>query len=139
MEPEEINFEVIKEVWNEYNLEDNSILKVKIVLIRVLKEITDQKGNPRFGFLTSNVIGVIPSKDILGSTELSPIEDMKFDKIKDIEWNEYKIDKDKLLMIQPIISEVNRTNKRDPRRDPIYVANVQSSIKIKKLPRELKN
>lgn len=54
---EEVDFETIKEEWNEYHLSDGTVLKVKLALIKVLR--TDQYnefGEPVYAFQSTNIV-----------------------------------------------------------------------------------
>lgn len=42
----ELGFEIVKEDWNEYLLDDGTKLRVKNVLIRALR-LVDEEGNPQ--------------------------------------------------------------------------------------------
>jgi len=52
----DVRYEQVKEDWNEYKLEDGTILKIKTVLSRVVRtEEYDQNGEPIYFFNTSTV------------------------------------------------------------------------------------
>jgi len=56
---EEVDFDTIKEEWNEYKLKDGTTLKIKIVLIKVVRGDTyDQFGDPVYMVNTQNIVKV---------------------------------------------------------------------------------
>lgn len=131
MEKCDIDFKIITENFSLYKLDDGSLLKAKIVLVRLIREKEDPDGNPLFGFIATNVLGVIPPKepdmDILKKQD----EDVGF-KIEREEWNEYKVDDTIKVMIKPVLVQVMRTGNLDPRGDPIYNVNIQPIMRINK-------
>jgi len=55
-----VNFEALKEPWSEYLLDDGKILRVKLVLLKVIRnpgELTPE-GNPVYGVMTNTVVAV---------------------------------------------------------------------------------
>jgi len=61
-EGEELDYKVIKEDWNVYELEDGSIIKVKLVASNVVKlrDKFDSDGNPLYLLKSTNVMTVEP-------------------------------------------------------------------------------
>lgn len=61
VEGQEVNFETLKEGWNEYKLEDGTILKVKLVLAGVVRveEYDPMTGSPHYFIKSTNVISTI--------------------------------------------------------------------------------
>lgn len=129
--PKEISFDEVSEKWNYYKLDDGSILKLKIVLIKVIDEGNDDKENPVYGLQSAPVIGVSPSKDLFKNESITPIEDIEF-KITNEEWNEYKLENGSTLMLKPSVAQINRTGKLDQRGVPSYNIQTQPLIKMKK-------
>lgn len=131
MVKEELNFDVIKENWSYYYLKDGSVLKVKIIVVRLFTEGTDPKGNPVLGFIATNVMGVIPSKDLINNKSIPADDDVEFE-IQKEEWNEYKLDDGTKIAMKPAIAQVMRKSTLDPKGEPIYNANIQPIIKLNK-------
>jgi hypothetical protein len=53
---DELDFEVVREPWSEYRLEDGTIYEIKIVLTNIrLKEGKDPDGNPHYEFIAQPV------------------------------------------------------------------------------------
>jgi hypothetical protein len=68
---EEIDFDVIGEDWNTYQLKDGTILKVKLVLAGVvrLNNKYDPLGNPVYMIKSTNVVRVM---DVPGELKRKP-------------------------------------------------------------------
>ena len=60
-EGEPVDFDVVKEEWNEYRLTDGSTLKIKLVLTGVLRlgNQYDPVGNPVYVISSQNAVRVI--------------------------------------------------------------------------------
>ena len=60
-EGEPVDFEVVREDWNEYRLTDGSTLKVKLVLTGVMRlnNQYDPVGNPVYVISSQNAVRVI--------------------------------------------------------------------------------
>ena len=60
-EGEPVDFEVVKEDWNEYRLTDGSTLKIKLVLTGVMRLNSqyDPVGNPVYVISSQNAVRVI--------------------------------------------------------------------------------
>jgi len=133
-----IDFKVIKEDWNLYKLNDGTLLKTKYVLIKVRREGPDELGSPSYGLNSSNVIGIISPKKLLGppSPAVSPKElpsfivedDVEFKAIKE-DWNQYALDDGTILSIKLVLVKVARTSKFDSGGDPLYLVNTQPIVK----------
>lgn len=54
-------FNVIKEEWNRYKLEDGSIMEVKLILLKVLEHEgeKDEVGYPVYTIQSHNVINIL--------------------------------------------------------------------------------
>ena len=60
-EGEAVDFDVVKEDWNEYRLADGTVLKVKLILTGVLrlKNQYDPIGNPVYAISSLNAVRVL--------------------------------------------------------------------------------
>jgi len=139
--PVDEDFDVENEYWNLYQLEDGTILKHKMVLVRVVKEEVDETGRPVYGLAIQGIVGTIPPKELRGEPstrryspkELSDSiikEDMKF-KPKEEHWNRYKLRNGTTIEIKPILTMVSKTDKFDERGEPIYLIQSQAVAKGK--------
>jgi len=124
----DFDFDVLTEDWNLYKLEDDTILKVKLVLLRVIQEGVDKFGNPKGGTLITMIVSPVPPSELRKLKKVDSIIDMKYETIKE-GWNEYEVSDGFTLKLKPIISQIDRTEKFDPRGEPLYGVNVQATIK----------
>lgn len=128
MESSDVDFKTSKEDWNKYELEDGTILKLKIVLMRIVQEI-DPSGNKEYNFGWSNVISVTSPKELVGKIQI-PIEDMKFEKIQEVP-NEYVLASGEKLSLVPHITMISRANTLDQRGEPVYNIQIVPALKLK--------
>ena len=133
---ENLKFETIQEVFNDYKLDDCSILRVKYVLIKVRPGPPDAAGQPGYSLNSSNVIGVISNRELVGPpSPPSGIparieqEDIRFKPIGEEKWNEYRLEDGTTVHVKIAIIKVSRTDRRDQGGCPIYTVNSQALIK----------
>ena len=137
--PEDIEFSIEREGWNEYKLSDGCLLKMKFVLIKVLQTF-DAQGNPSFGFNSQNLLAVYAPKKVKGKPQKqkysakelaeSVIDDVDFKTIKE-GWNIYHLKDGTKLEIKLILTRAGKTDKFDPTGAPIYLTNSQTVPKFK--------
>ena len=61
---EEVDFEPLKESWNEYRCEDGSYVKLKVVVSRIIRlEKKNPQGEPIYQILSTNVVAATPPPD----------------------------------------------------------------------------
>ena len=127
------DFKTIKEVWNEYKLEDGTIVKLRFILIKLINQPNG------FGIGSTIIIGIFPSPDLIGLPSqaiYSPQEleksiekkDLQFELVKE-DWNVYELKDKSKLSIKPILVSISRTNKHDQHGEPIYAIQPQQIIK----------
>ena len=123
------DFIVTREDWCRYDLSDNVILKVKVVLTRVFKQqgqlysdfqpiyviLTNERGTP-----DSNIKSVEELQSLTG-------KDIRFTAVSQ-DWNEYVVDDGTTIRIQPIVTKVVKTSKFDRNGFPIYLCNIQGNM-----------
>lgn len=62
VEAEELDFEPLKETWNEYRCSDGSYVRLKIVVSKIVKlDKRNPQGEPIYQVASSNVLAVTPS------------------------------------------------------------------------------
>jgi hypothetical protein len=124
-----LDFMVTREDWSRYDLSDNAILKVKVVLTRVYKQQGQLYSDfqPIYTILT-NERG-IPGSNISSLQELrsSIVRDIHFTTITQ-DWNEYVVDDGTTIRIQPIVTKVVKTSKFDPKGFPVYLCDIQGNM-----------
>lgn len=134
-----IDFEVVKEPWNKYQIQDNSILKTRTILKKV-ERLTD--GDKISFNIDAQTITVIyadsPLKGIANPEPVSKQElektidkpDMRYDTLEQ-DFNEYDLDDGTKMKIFTHVSSITRTTSRDKSGDPIYMVQSSSSLEIK--------
>lgn len=133
MDPKEIEFKDVKEIWNRYSLSDGASLKLKIILVKVIQEELDSQGNQSLGFQVTNVVGVTLTDEMIGNKSLGKDENIDAKVITD-DWNEYILENGITIMLKPFISQVIRTGDLDPKGIPIYLVQSQPMLKHKIKP-----
>ena len=127
------DFKTIKEVWNEYKLEDGTIVKLRFILIKLINQPNG------FGIGSTIIVGIFPSPDLIGLPSqaiYSPQEleksiekkDLQFEPVKE-DWNVYELKDRSKLSIKPILVSISRTNLHDQHGEPIYAIQPQQIIK----------
>jgi len=145
-----VNFEVVREGWNVYKLEDGSLLKTKLVFIDVMAEKdfrekierakTEKGVKSGIWFSSSNVVGVEaplglrgePSTRTFSQDELRASvvkNDIDFEVIKET-WNVYRLDKGIEVKARSSPINIARTSKFDSKGLPIYLVDSTVSIKV---------
>ncbi len=148
---EQVDFDVEREQWNKYRLDDKTILKTKFVLINVffekgfkakaqkVKGMKD-KFPVGFRFQSSNVIGVQVQSNVIGTPdnrlytyqELQAFvtkEDMDFQTINET-WNIYRLPENVVMKVKISPVDVKKTSKFDTLGIPIYLVESSADIKI---------
>ncbi len=136
-------FDVVKEYWNKYRIEDGTILRFKtvLVIVRTPKGVLFTQGAPA-QMLTHDVAGVIPAPELYGTPDthiyhLDELErsvakpDLKFDTISE-DWNEYYFSGTDLTMsLKPAIISIDLTSKFNNGGEPIYFVRAQPLVKVR--------
>jgi hypothetical protein len=139
--PRDVEFEVIKEDWNEYKLSDGAILKTKLTLGKIVippgYTLETTKG---FNFQTQNMIVAYVPQNMKGTPigrRLSPqeieesiVEDLDFEQTKEAV-NEYKLPNNIKIKLRLMLTRVAKTDKFAPDGTPIYATSTQIVPQIK--------
>lgn len=141
-----IDFEILKEPWNKYEISDNSVLKTRFVLKKVLvKNLSENKKSFGFDGEHMNVIFCAPEwKGTPDAKIYSPAElresidkeDMRYNTLSE-EWNEYLLDDGTRIRLKTTVTGVVRTNKFDKIGDRVYLVDTNAIMNIKQ-PKPLK-
>lgn len=141
MKQSEIDFEILREPWNKYSVEDGSYVKARFVITKFRKmEPTTADEKLSYGFEGQNIAVAynVPQelKGIASTQKYSPQElsdssrDMRYSIISE-EWNEYVLEDGTTVRIKSSVVEITRSNKYDRNGDPIYVANTNQILALK--------
>jgi hypothetical protein len=138
-----VDFDVIKENWNEYELEDGSIIRTKNVLLSIVDvgpagEKDKVVVGLRQGYFTLKFLAVIHSPENLRGPkdkvwEASELENyivtknLKFRQTKDGGNSEYTFKKTKVI-VQTYIKQVDKTSKFGEDGMPAYIIRTEANI-----------
>lgn len=131
-----IDFEVIKEQWNKYNLQDGSKLKTRVILNSVIVSEVDNKKQYQFDIYQGTVLLCNeslqgePTTQKYTSKELSQnieVPNGRYDTIT-YEMNEYLLDDSTRLQIHNNVSGISRTTLYKENGDRVYLVNTQINI-----------
>jgi len=137
----EVEFEVLREPWNKYSIDDGSYIKTKFVALKFKKrEPTTADEKVGYGFEGQNIMVVYhvpeelkgkPSTEKYSPEQLSEgATDMKFSIVYE-EWNEYVLKDGTVVRIKSTAVEIARSTKFDRNGDPIYVVNTSQILGLK--------
>ncbi|MHA1222155.1 MAG: hypothetical protein ACTSP3_02605 [Candidatus Heimdallarchaeaceae archaeon] len=139
MENSYIDFVIVNEPWNEYQLEDGTILKFRVILKRIRKE---KKSEKQSNYIIDShnllVILKVPSH-LMGEPDDTPKKIEKKNFVKDVnfsvkqeDWNDYMLSDGTRLRIKASVVTVYRTDLYDKNGEPIYhvESTIQTMIKL---------
>ncbi len=133
-----INFDILKEKWNEYNLKDGSTLKTRMTLVAVFSEKDGNKKKYTFDCQQTNLV---ISPTLMGQQDPTThtIESMRkhieiqncpYETIS-YEVNEYVLEDTTSLLISTNITNISRTSLHDRNGSRVYVVEVSGQITVK--------
>ena len=133
-----LDFDVVREPWNKYELQDGSILKIKVVLTKVIKRVVGQ--DLTYDFETQNIIVTLVLDDLKGQpdTKSYSLQELQTAIVKDYiryntiseEWNEYVTDDGTRIRIKATLTSVARTSKYNKNGEPIYLVEVGAMAQV---------
>ncbi len=145
IEFEDFDFTVIVEPWNEYQLGDETVIRHKYVLTRVLmRRTSDQTFDLR---LANRIISeaVKLREDMYDEPTEQPWPnlnesivhaDIECKPIGGIKRNEYMLSNGMTLIIMDSVVTVHRTNVHKPDGEPLYLVISTQQIVVPKPPRD---
>ena len=134
-----LDFEVVAEPWNKYEVSDHVIIKTKYVITKVTRVTANDKNNYRIdGQTMSVVLNMGNEKGPKDTRTYSPEElkpEIKFDnmhyKTLAEEWNEYRVDDGAVIRLKATITRVAKTRKYDLNGDPVYVIDNNVMLQVR--------
>jgi hypothetical protein len=113
----QLDFDVIREPWNKYQIADGAFLKTKLVITRIRKRQTsDNKADYSFDMqpilvILSDELGTPDPKNYSPEELQATVvkDDIRYDTISE-EWNEYVIDDGSRLRIKSTVTRVGKTS-----------------------------
>ena len=137
----ELDFEVLREPWNKYSVEDGSYVKTRFIATKFKKrEPTTPEEKLSYGFEGQNLMVAYNVPDGLkgnrSQVQYTPEElranakEMKYSIIFE-EWNEYVLEDGTAVRIKSTAIEIIRSAKFDRNGDPIYIVNTSQILGMK--------
>jgi hypothetical protein len=146
---EEVEFEIEKEVWNVYELDDKSTIRIRSILVKLLTSsvpmaVPPPTGGPQgakgfeYQSVFRNIVTVIRCPPELKGKPTPPLAPQEIEKLGKIEvgytpyledWNIYRLPDGTKLKIKLVVSAVYRIPKQyDPFGYPLYFVNSTNAI-----------
>ena len=144
----DLDFKILREDWNVYELADGSILKVRFVLRKVIRtKAFNPDGEPGYAFGSRNFLAPRTPKKLMGPPTIPPpteeqvraSDKVEVDfRVKTENWNEYVVEDGAKARIKLVVTKVERTNFFDQMGYPVYGAssNIVTSVSVPKPLRE---
>lgn len=134
-----IDFDVVREPWQKYELNDTSTLKVKYVLTRLWKKIQDNKPSYRIDGQTHTVMLIPPelrgpidtrtySKEELESSIVQ--DEVRYNTISE-EWYEYIVDDGTRIRLKMTVTRIAKTSKFDRQGEPVYLVDNNVLLQVR--------
>lgn len=143
---EYMDFEAVKEPWNVYKLQDETVLKLRVIIISVIMEGVDEAKSPLYSANSDTLVGIFAPQSLIGEPSerrytleerVDAIEqELKFETIRE-EWAEYKLKDGSTLEVKPVLTKVAKTSLYDPKGMPLYLINSQPVTRMS-IPKELR-
>lgn len=126
-----LDFDVVKEPWNKYELADGTIVKIKAVVMRVRKQQTTEAGKTTVNYnfdLQTLAVSISEEKGAPDTRVYTPADlqgavvksDIRYTTVSE-EWNEYVTDDGARIRLKVTLTRVSKTSLFDKNGDPIYV------------------
>ena len=133
-----LDFEIVdvvsgQEDWSIYRLEDGTIFKIRLALIKALRHDNfDTNGNPNYVLNTQTILGAVPAKNSWGKPSLPYTQEelqasithknIKFETLKE-PWNQYLLNDGTKVQIRTALKIVSKTDKYSFNGEPVYIVN----------------
>lgn len=140
----DLDFKILREDWNIYELADGSILKVRFVLRKVIRtKAFNPDGEPLYAFGSQNFLAPKSPKKLMGPPTSPPPTEEQIHTSEKVEvdfrtktenWNEYVVEDGAKARIKLVVTKVERTNFFDQMGYPVYgvSSNIVTSVSVPK-------
>lgn len=126
-----------KDGWSEYTLEDGTIIRTYVLLLKIVKNDIDFNFNERTfatSFSPPALKGPVGSSKILPGEEEEIAKSLKKEDINVIVskeyWNEYELSTGDKVSAKAVLVSASMTDRYDDVGDPIYAVQIQVLHKI---------
>jgi hypothetical protein len=139
--PYDVDFEIVKEGWNEYKLSDGAILRTKLIL----GKIATTPGVPpesaqEYSFNTQTMVVAYVPQEMKGTPSGRPltpqeianavVEDLEFEETK-VTIDEYLLENGVRIKLRLMLTRVGKTDQFNVDGTPLYAVNTQIVPQIK--------
>jgi hypothetical protein len=133
----ELDYEVIREPWNRYELDGGTHLKLRYILTKLTKKIEVGAPNPGYNVKGQNLTEIyrvpLDEKGPPADRDYTPQEleesvvddDVKFSTLNE-DWNEYFAEDGTRIRLKIMPVSIKKSNKCNREGDPIY--NIQITL-----------
>ena len=127
-----LDFEIVKEPWNKYELGDYTILKTRVILRAITRTMDGDKRN--YALSLQNLQSTMSPNELKGPSENrryskqeleSNTQDMRYSTLAE-EWNEYIVDDGTKIRLKTTVTSVRKSDKFSSNGDPIYLVGVSA-------------
>lgn len=122
-----IDFEILKEFWNKYELNDGTQIKTRAILTEVRKTPRGSGFEYNFGF--QGLQTIFPSQQSRGTPSMGNLTkerirdsiwtDIRYNTMSE-EWNEYVTDDRATVKLKSTVTQIKKSSLFKPNGDPIY-------------------
>lgn len=131
-----IDFEVLKERWGKYSLDDGSTLKIRFIVTSIMS--IQENGKTKYNASIQNVQTIYPAEHLIGTPQTAVFsndiitkniekDDVGFD-VLDNPANEYILDNGTKLKIFPLVIKATRSSLRNKKGEPIYMISTNMTL-----------
>ncbi len=136
-----VDFEVIREPWNEYSLQDGAYIKSRNIVVKILKKDAGVGTGSSYGIEVQNItVTLNTSEELRGTpdTKAYSPEELASSIIKDDldyktlseEWCEYFTDDGTKIRLKSTVTKISLTDKHDKDGNPIYLVQFSNLIQV---------
>ena len=126
----DLDFRILREDWNVYELSDGTTLKVRFVLLKIIRtKAFNPDGEPVYGFASQNFLAPRSPKEIMAPPTNPPPTKEQVDssnmvevdfKVKEEGWNEYQVEDGTKARMKLVVTKVERSDFYDQMGYPFY-------------------
>lgn len=137
---EEVNFSIENEDWSRYMITDGTEMRIRVVVRKIfeLKQPTPA-GYPNMAIESMNLVSTMVPDSLRGKTTKTPFDptstpgtEIEFKRKDEEIWQRYTTADKLTVLVKPILVKVLKYNSYNDFGEPIYNANIQNIINVKK-------
>ena len=134
-----IDFDIVKEPWNKYEIQDGSVLKIRTILMKVERILENKQF--KFNMETQTLTVIHAGSDLKGKPNPKPVSNleiqqaiekpnMRYNTIAQ-EFNEYALDDGTMIKIYTHVTNISRSTLKNKSGDPIYSVMSSNQVDIR--------